>query len=229
MSSSDSLNCGLRDKVGSRNARKLRSQGRIPASIQAEGESAHLNIHLSASEFHASRRHHVHLYDLDVDGDVHTVVVRELQWDSLGDYLNHIEFRPVQRGVAIDSQVTLVFRGKVKDAVLSQNVTEITISCIPSLIPDNLEVEVDGMEVGVHLHASDIILPEGITLAVDPEFEIAVVGQLKIIVEEEPEVQVDPEALEAEGAEGGEAPEGGEDADGDSAGDAPAGGGSSRD
>jgi len=226
MSSSEVLKCGLRDKVGSRDARKLRSQGRIPASIQAEGENVHVNIHLAADEFHASRRHHVHLYDLDVDGDVHTAVVRELQWDVMGDYINHIEFRPVQRGVAIESQVTLVFHGKVKDAVLSQNVTEITVSCIPSLIPDNLEVEVDGLEVGVHLHASDIILPEGITLAVDPEFEIAVVGQLKIVVEEEPEVEVDPDAVEIEG---GEDAEGGQAAEGDSPGDGPDEGESSGD
>ena len=208
MSSSETLQCGLRDKVGSRDARKLRSQGRIPASIQAEGKSAHLNIHLSADAFHSSRRHHVHLYDLDVDGDVHTAVVRELQWDALGDHLNHIEFRPVKRGVAIESMVALAFHGKVKDAVLTQNVTEIAISCIPSLIPDNLEVEVDGLEVGIHLHASDIKLPEGITLAVDPEFEIAVVGQFKIVVEEEVAVEVDPDAVEIEGAEGGDAAEG---------------------
>jgi large subunit ribosomal protein L25 len=222
MSSSESLKCGLRDKVGSRDARKLRSQGRIPASIQAEGKNAHLNIHLAADEFHSSRRHHVHLYDLDVDGDVHTAVVRELQWDVMGDHLNHIEFRPVQRGVAIESQVTLMFNGQVKDAVLSQNVTEITISCIPSLIPDNLQVEVDGLEAGVHLHASDVLLPEGITLAVDPEFEIAVVGHLKVEVEEEPEVEVDPDGVEGEGAEASED-------GGDSAGDAPAEGESAGD
>jgi len=215
MSSSESLKCGLRDKVGSRDARKLRSQGRIPASIQAEGKNAHINIHLAADEFHSSRRHHVHLYDLDVDGDVHTAVVRELQWDVMGDHLNHIEFRPVQRGVAIESQVTLLFNGQVKDAVLSQNVTEITISCIPSLIPDNLTVEVDGLEAGIHLHASDVILPEGLSLAVDPEFEIAVVGHLKVEVEEE--VEVDSDGVEGEAAEAAEASEDG----GDSAGDAP--------
>lgn len=210
MSSSESLKCGLRDKVGSRDSRKLRSQGRIPASLQAEGKSVHMNIHLAADEFHASRRHHVHLYDLDVDGDVHAAVVRELQWDAMGDHINHIEFRPVQRGVAIESQVALVFNGKVKDAVLSQNVSEITISCIPSLIPDNLGVEVEGLEAGVHLRASDISLPEGISLAVDPEFEIAVVGHLKVVVEEVAEV--DPDVAEGEGAE---------ESDGDSDGEAP--------
>ena len=210
MSSSESLKCGLRDKVGSRDSRKLRSQGRIPASLQAEGKSVHMNIHLAADEFYASRRHHVHLYDLDVDGDVHAAVVRELQWDAMGDHINHIEFRPVQRGVAIESQVALVFNGKVKDAVLSQNVSEITISCIPSLIPDNLGVEVEGLEAGVHLRASDISLPEGISLAVDPEFEIAVVGHLKVVVEEVAEV--DPDVAEGEGAE---------ESDGDSDGEAP--------
>ncbi len=199
MSSTESLKCGLRDKVGSRDSRKLRAQGRIPASIQADGDSAHLNIHVSAEAFHASRRHHVHLYDLDVDGDMHTAVVRELQWDALGDSLNNIEFRPVKRGVAIESHVALSFHGQVKDAVLSQNVTEIMISCIPSLIPDNLEVEVDGLEAGAHLHASDIQLPEGITLAVDPEFEIAVVGHLKAEVEEV--VEEEAGDVEIEGAD----------------------------
>jgi large subunit ribosomal protein L25 len=213
MSSSESLKCGLRDKVGSRDSRKLRSQGRIPASLQAEGKSVHMNIHLAADEFHASRRHHVHLYDLDVDGDVHAAVVRELQWDAMGDHINHIEFRPVQRGVAIESQVALVFNGKVKDAILSQNVSEITISCIPSLIPDNLGVEVEGLEAGVHLRASDISLPEGISLAVDPEFEIAVVGHLKVVVEEVAEV--DPDVAEGEDTD---------ESDGDSAGKAPSDG-----
>ncbi len=179
MSSSETLQCELRSKLGSRDARSLRAQGRIPASIQAEGDSAHLNIHLDAHAFHASRRHHVHLYDLDVSGDVHTAVVRELQWDAMGDHVNHIEFRPVKRGVAIESEVALHFEGQVKDGVLSQSMTEVLISCIPSLIPDNLVVDVEGLEAGTHLTAADIKLPEGLTLAVDAETEIAVVGHLK--------------------------------------------------
>ena len=54
-------------------------------------------------------------------------------------------------------------------------VDHIAIKCIPSLIPDSIEVRVDSLEEGQHLKASQIELPEGLSLAIDPETEIATV------------------------------------------------------
>lgn len=197
MSSSAKLSCSLRESVGSRASRKLRAEGRIIATLQADENGAHIDLHLSSAEFAASRRAHTHLYDLDVNGEVHAAVVRELQWDSMGDVINNIEFKRVVRGVATESEVALSFVGNVNSGVLTHNVTHIAISCIPSLIPDSIEVSVNGLEEGSHVKASDLVLPAGIALAVDGDLEIAVVSARR--------TQMETPSKEEEGEEGADA------------------------
>lgn len=197
MSSSAKLTCSVRDAVGSRSARKLRAQGRMCATLQASADGEHMNIHMDAAEFASSRRAHAHLYDLDVDGTLHAAVIRELQWDSMGDVINNVEFKRVVRGVATESEVELTFVGNVAAGVLTHNVTHITISCIPSIIPDAIEVSVAGLEEGAHVKASDLVLPDGVALAVDSDLEIAVVSAIK--------TQMETPAEGEEGEEGAEA------------------------
>ena len=87
--------------------------------------------------------------------------------------------------------------------------THITISCIPSLIPDSIEVKVEGMVSGTHIKASDLELPEGITLVTAPELEVAVVGALRTVAEvvEEGEDVILPEGEEPSAPEdAGDAP-----------------------
>jgi len=212
MSSSASLSCIQRTAVGSRDARKLRRDGRTPASLQAEGDHAHVNLHLDTVEFLTSRRGHIHLYDLDIEGAVESAVVRELQWDAMGDHILHVEFKRVQRGVQTESEVVLEFYGQVAEGVLIHNVTHITISSIPSLIPDSIVVKVEGMVAGRHIMAADLELPEGITLVTAPELEVAVVGTLRTVadevVEEEDIILPEGEAPSdsEEGGEAGETP-----------------------
>jgi len=211
MASSATLACELREKLGSRASRKLRAQGRMIASVQADGEKPHLDVHFDVDEFFTSRRQHVHLYDLEVGGEAHSVVVRELQWDAMGDHILNVEFKRVTRGVATESEVTLRAYGAVKDGVLNLHHPTITISCIPSLIPDDIEVVVEGLETGARVFAKDLALPEGIELAIDPETELLVVsGQTEEPDEVQPIGDVEGEtpdegpepAPEGEGEEG---------------------------
>jgi large subunit ribosomal protein L25 len=210
MSSSAKLECVVREKVGSRDARKLRTGGRVIASLQSDGGAVGVNLHLDEFDFLAARRQHVHLYDLEIGGQLESAVIRELQWDALGDRILHVEFKQVVRGVATEAEVELRMYGQVKDGVLTQNVHHIAISCIPSLIPDDIEVNVNGLEVGARITAADLELPEGLALACPPELEIAVVSAMSVS-SDEPEPL--PSDEETQGDEGdGAAPEGGSDA-----------------
>ena len=92
MSESEILKAKTRDKVGTRHARKLRMEGRIPASIPAHGEGKHVDFHISEHDFLATRRHHTHLYEIDIEGSLETAVVRELQWDTFGEHLQRHRF-----------------------------------------------------------------------------------------------------------------------------------------
>ena len=182
MSDSSVLTAERREKVGTRASCAVRNAGRIPANLQADSESAHVDISIDEREFLASRRSHVHLYDIDVEGELSSVIVRELQWDVFGDHIIHVEFRRVQRGVEIESGVALTTAGQAA-GVVNLLVSQITIRSIPSMIPDGLVINVKDLEEGTHLTAAQIEMPEGVSLAIDPETEVVTISGMK---EEEP-------------------------------------------
>ena len=185
---------------GSRFARALRRGGRIPASIQHTPEAEHLDISIDEHEFMTARRKHVHLYDIDVEGSSETAIVRELQWDTFGQSIIHVEFRRVVRGQKIESVVELSFEGIPKSGQLNHLMTEITISSIPSMIPDNIEVPIGELGEGSTITAADLPLPEGVEVAVPGDTVIAVIRAAKVVAE-----PTEGEDEEGEGLEGAEA------------------------
>lgn len=192
----------IREKLGSRACKKLRLQGRIPASIQGEGKE-HLNLSLDSDEFLAARRAHEHLFDIELPdgGEGETALVRELHWDYLQERILHVEFRRVVRGQKTSAEVELHFLGQPKGGLLNHLVTHITIQAIPSKIPDNIEVRVENLEIGQHILASDLELPEDVSLDIDPGTTIALVAAPK------EEVETSDEDEEDEGLMAPETPE----------------------
>ncbi|QDV06611.1 50S ribosomal protein L25 [Planctomycetes bacterium Poly30] len=172
------LSCEVRKTLGSRSARRLRAYGRMVASLQAHDKDEHVNLHFDEASFHALRRNHVHLFDLEFDGKSEAAIVGELQWDSFGDTLQHVEFKRVVRGEKTESEVPLKFRG-TPVGVLTHDLNEVTILCLPSVIPDAIIVNVDGLEPGTHVKAKDVKLPDGVELVIDPEHDLAVITELR--------------------------------------------------
>ena len=175
--SSSTIPAEIRTTLGSRSARTLRADGRIPASIQG-GEGECINVSIDSREFWRLRRQHVHLFDLEVDGNLQSATVRELQWDSLGDNLNHVEFHRVVRGVKTQVSVTLSYVGHPA-GVLNHLHDEIEVMCLPSLIPDSIEVKVDDMEIGHTITAGSVELPEGFDLVSAPDLAMATVADTR--------------------------------------------------
>ena len=183
MSKSESLQAVRRDKVGSRHARKLRAEGRIPASLQADNGQPHVDFHIEEHNFLATRRRHTHLYEIELGGAVETALVRELQWDVFGERIQHIEFKRVQRDVKTETDVELEFVGHPKGGMLNHLVTHVTVRCIPALIPDSIEVAVAGLEPGGAVFARDLVMPKDVELVMAPDRKIAVVVVHKVEVE----------------------------------------------
>jgi large subunit ribosomal protein L25 len=192
--------CSLRESLGSRASRRLRAMGRAIASLQADSDHPHVDLHFDEAEFHSARRAHAHLFDLEFDGKSESAIVRELQWDAFGDTLLHVEFKRVIRGQKTESSVPISFTG-TPAGVLNHDLEAVTVSCIPSLIPDAIKVSVDGLEPGAHIKAADVVMPEGIELLLDPETEIAVISEIRAT------------AAAADGADGADAEEGDASAD----------------
>lgn len=198
---SATLKGARREKPGSRHARRLRLQGRIPACLQGEGQE-NLDIHIQETEFLTARRHHEHLFDIELeDGHRETALIKELQWSALGDRIMHVEFRRVVRDRKTEVDVELEFIGHPKGGVLNHLVTHVTISAVPTAIPDSIEVRVDELEEGHPIFARDLKLPEGVDLAIPADTQIAVVSHVRAEEVEAPAEAAEGEAEAAEGAE----------------------------
>lgn len=194
------LNVVNREKLGTRAAKKLRLQGMIPVSIQGIGKP-NLDAAINEDEFLTLRRAHEHVFDLTYeDGKEDTALVRELQWDVIRERIIHVEFRRIVRGQKTELVVDIRFEGQPKGGVTNQLVSQVTILALPRNIPDGLEVDMEGLEPGEAVHASDIELPEGVELVTEDETVLATVT-IPRGIEETP-------VEEGELAEGEEAPEG---------------------
>jgi large subunit ribosomal protein L25 len=174
---SEVLKAGLRKQVGSRNARALRAEGRIPASLDKDDKLDHCDIHIEEHGFLATRRRHTHLYEIEVEGQkgLQMAVVRELQWDTFGEQIVHIDFKRVQRDVKTNSEVELEFLGVPKGGILNHLVTHVTVRCVPTLIPDVIEVQVGHLELGNSVYLKDLKVPEGVEIIGNKDQKIAVV------------------------------------------------------
>lgn len=169
-----------RQKLGSRHARKLRADGRIPASLDKDGAHPHLDFHIEEHLFLAARRKHAHVYELEISGKKENALVQRLQWDTFGESILHIEFRRVRLDVKTEVDVELEFRGHPKGALLNHLVTHIRIKAIPTQIPDSIEVPVGHLTVGGSIFARELTMPEGVDLASSPDLKIAVAVLAKV-------------------------------------------------
>jgi large subunit ribosomal protein L25 len=110
------------------------------------------------------------LLELDIEGKSQLALAREVQVDPLRRVLEHIDFVAVRKGekVTVDVPVHVVGDAVSETLVVTENAT-VQVEAEATNIPEFIEVSVEGAPVGTQIHASDLDLPEGTTLLVDPE------------------------------------------------------------
>jgi large subunit ribosomal protein L25 len=215
-----SLAVEIRTDTGKGLARRLRQKGRVPAVLYGHGKaSVSLVVDASALE-HLLRTSDAGLNTLiDLEGASEVkgrvVLVKELQRHPVAGTLVHADFFEIDTKALIHVAVPIRLNGNpagVKSGgILEHTMREIELACLPTAIPDSLEIDVSHLEVGDAVHVSDLRLPEGVETVLEESLVVAHVAVPKI--EEEPVVE---EEL-AEGEEAAEAAEAGADDSADGA------------
>ena len=206
MSKSKPLTAAAREKLGTRHARTLRANGRIPAALQSTAEAPHLDLSIDETEFLTSRRAHQHLYELSIGGEIQTALVNQLEWDVFGERILHVEFRRVDRHQKTDVRVPIEYFGNPKSGVVVHVMSELIVRTTPDRIPDSVTVKIADLEPGMVVLAGAIELPAGVELSpqVDPKAEVARITVIKIDIPETPVAEA--AAVPAEGTEAAAAP-----------------------
>jgi large subunit ribosomal protein L25 len=206
-----------RDQLGSAESRRLRRQGLVPGVLYGNGESVAISIaerELRRALTGSAGLHAILDVEIDGKGKTHASILKEYQVDPVRGGVTHVDLQEVRLDQAIHASVAVQLLGG-EDApgvreggVLSQPLREVTVEALPLEVPEHLDLDVSGMEIGATLRISDLVAPHGVTLLDDPETVVATVTAPTRVVEPEPTEEELAELEAAEAAEGEEVPEG---------------------
>jgi len=209
------LDASVRPGKGKTGARRVRKGGQVPAIVYGHGRES-LAVTVEAKALRATLHTHAGLnvlIDLDIrsngTADKQLVIVKELQRDIFTHDILHVDFQAISLEETLEAHVPVVLvgtpKGVVDGGVLDQHLREVLVECLPTLIPERIEVDVGGLTVGHAIHAGELTIPERVTLLTPPGEVVATV--LAPRVEEVPTPAVAaPEAAAAPEAEGAVVP-----------------------
>ncbi|MGL4832016.1 MAG: 50S ribosomal protein L25/general stress protein Ctc [Propionibacteriaceae bacterium] len=159
-----------RNEFGKGAARRLRRENMIPAVIYGHGtDPVHIALPQHVTTL-ALRQANV-LLDINVDGGTSILALpKQVQKDPIKNTIEHVDLLLVKRGekVTVDVQVNIVGEA-VSGSQINHDMNSMSIEADASNIPTEIEVSIEGLEVGTQILAGDVVLPAGATLAGDPE------------------------------------------------------------
>ncbi len=170
-----------RAERGSASSRRTRTEGRIPAVIYGHGMDP-LAITVEARELrgalNAQARGSV-LFNVQVAGDSHLVVAKEVQRHPVRNTVSHVDFQIVRRDEIISATVAINLVGEALQVTRAGGVVEhallhLVVRAKPGDVPAVIEVNIDDLEVGQAIRVADLNLPSGVTADLDPEMPVVV-------------------------------------------------------
>jgi large subunit ribosomal protein L25 len=162
--SEQKLAAEVRTEFGKGFARRARMAGQIPAVIYGHGaEPIHITLPAKATTL-AVRTANA-LLSLDVNGEGHLALVKDVQRDPVKQIIEHIDLLTVRKGEKVTVDVPVHVTGEVAaGAVANLEATTVSLEAEATHLPTAVEVDIEGREAGAHVHASDLVLPKGATL-----------------------------------------------------------------
>jgi len=199
---------------GSRNSRRLRRTGKVPAVVYGRGLTA-LPVAVDRRDLYGVLHTEAGLnavINLQVSGDEYTTVAREIQRDPVRGEITHLDFIQISLDEAIQAEVGLDFLGEpvgVRDGgVVEQVRTSVYIEALPMAIPSSISLDISELGIGDSLSIGDLPELEGVAYVDDPELTlVTVIVPSMVPTAEELEAEA-LEALEGEELEGEEPAEG---------------------
>jgi len=192
--------------LGSRNSRRLRHTGRIPAVVYGHGiSSTAVSVDARALRSALSTTAGANaVFELDVNGEHHLAMAKVIDRHPVRHTIAHVDFLVVNRNEKVTADVPITIVGESEavhqdGGVIEQVLYALTVSMLPSQIPDAIEVDVSAMETGDALRVADLVLPAGVTTEVDPETSVVNAAHATVVEEVAPEAEVG-EGEDGEGA-----------------------------
>ena len=188
MSTEHNIKATSRSVEGKGASRRLRLAASIPAIVYG-GKSAPQAIQLDHEKIWLAQQHewfYSSILNLDVDGKVEQVLLRDMQRHPFKQIIMHLDFQRVDANQTLRAKVPLHFldedkssAGKAADVVVLHELNDVEVSCLPKDLPEFIEVDLSTLSVGDIIHLSDLKLPKGVEL---PELKLGKEHDVAVVI-----------------------------------------------
>lgn len=201
MSTISTLSARTRDRVGKGSARAARREGLVPAVIYGDNKDP-LPITVTRRDLGKFLKpgFFSHLIDIEVGGEKHRVLPRDLQQHPVSDWAWHVDFLRVSATSEIAVEVPVEFvneeacPGLRRGGVLNVVRHEIEVYCLPGNIPEKIAIDLTGLQIGDALHISAVTLPEGVRPTIERDFTVVTIAAPTLISQEAADAQAESQA-----------------------------------
>jgi large subunit ribosomal protein L25 len=186
--SEHTIKASSRKDEGKGASRRLRHAARIPAIVYG-GQSAPKSIQLEHEKTWVASQNewfYSSILSLDIDGAIERVLLRDMQRHPFKQQIMHLDFQRVNENEALRVAVPLHFvnvekspAGKAADVVVTHELNEIHVSCLPRDLPEFIEVDLSGLNAGDTIHLSQVTLPKGVEV---PELKLGADHDVAVVV-----------------------------------------------
>jgi len=197
-----------REAAGKGASRRLRRAASIPAVLYG-GTAAPQSIQLDHEKIWLASQNewfYSSILDLDLDGKVQKVLLRDIQRHPYKQIIMHLDFQRVDESQALRAKVPLHFlnqekspAGKTAGVVVTHELNEVEVSCLPKDLPEFVEIDLANLAVGGIVHLSELKLPKGVEL---PELKLGKEHDVAVVIAKHGK----EEAVEAAAPETAEVP-----------------------
>jgi large subunit ribosomal protein L25 len=165
----------LRSDFGKGAARQARRDHKIPAVVYGHGAEP-IHVLLPSQQTTLAVRHSNALLVLDVEGEEHMALVKDIQRHALKQTVDHLDLLTVRKGEKVTVDVSVHVEGEVAPgAVLDLEQFTVSVEAEATHLPESVTLNVEGREAGDNILASELALPQGTSLLIDADTVIATV------------------------------------------------------
>ena len=184
-----------RTKQGTGASRRLRNSGKTPGIVYGgEGQPQLIELDHNAL-WHALKKEAFHssILEMELGGKVAKVLLRDVNYHPFKQLVLHVDFQRVDAKTKLHMKVPLHYvkaeesqAVKFDACVVNHVLSELEVSCLPTDLPEFIEVDLSGLKKGVSLHLNDIKLPKGVTAVTRGKVNPVLVSVVATVAEEAP-------------------------------------------
>ena len=194
-----------RPLTGTSHSRRLRSTGKVPATLYGLNQDS-VSVTLAGDAITQVVVSGSKIVDIEIEGTTSIAMIREVQWDTFLTHILHVDLQRVDSDTRVDIELFVNIRGAINEGVLEVVERSIMVNCPVFLVPDSPVVRVGSLTIGDTVTIADLELPDEVSVELPDDTVVLRVSEAQDIDIEEEDVSaaLEPEVIGRKSEDGDE-------------------------